>query len=172
MLAAMDIGELRSLIRVPHSQLVRTVPLPSTARRTGPVLVHPICPAAIEILDVVGTPVACDREEEMKPLVCLTGHISSFFALMQTSEQFMIDNGVGEVIARKFVSAFYSSCASATEVSHDTLEEMAFEAATPGGINEQGIGILRSTDHFTAQTDSLNQVYQRLLGKVPYVKKA
>jgi hypothetical protein len=61
---------------------------------------------------------------------------------------------------------------AATETNTDSLEEMAFEAATPGGINEQGLDILRGTDHFTSQTASLNQVYQRLLGNSPYVKKA
>ena len=171
MMAAVDIGELRKNIDIPHTQLVRTVPLPSTARRAGPILVHPILQSCIDVLDIVGTPVACDKEEEMRPLVCLTGHISSFYQLMQTSERFMLDNGVAAAPARTFVSAFYASMATATEISPHSLQEMAVEAATPGGINEQGLDILLGTDHFGSQTDSLSQVYQRLLGKVPYVRK-
>ena len=171
MMAAVDIGELRSNIDVPHTQLVRTVPLPCTARRTGPILVHPILQNCIDVLEIVGTPVACDKEEEMRPLVCLTGHISSFYQLMQTSEQFMLDHGVGAVAARTFVSAFYASMATATETNSHSLQEMAAEAATPGGINEQGLDILLDTEHFKNQTDSLEQVHQRLLGNVPYVKK-
>jgi len=171
MMAAVDIGELRNNIDIPHTQLVRTVPLPSTARRAGPILVHPVLQNCIEVLEIVGTPVACDKEEEMRPLVCLTGHISSFYQLMQTSEQFMLDNGVGAAPARTFVSAFYASMAAATEISPHSLQEMAVEAATPGGINEQGLDILLDTEHFQSQSDSLNQVYRRLLGKTPYVKK-
>jgi len=171
MMAAVDIGVLRSYINIPHTQLVRTVPLPSCARRSGPILCHPVLQNCIDVLEIVGTPVACDKEEEMRPLVCLTGHISSFYQLMQTSEQFMLDNGVGAVPARTFVSAFYASMATATEASPHSLQEMAIEAATPGGINEQGLDILLDTEHFKNQTDSLEQVHQRLLGKVPYVKK-
>ena len=171
MMAAVGIEELRSLVNIDHSRLVQTVPLPSTARRSGPILVYPSIASCISILDIVGTPVGCEREAEMRPLVSLTGHISSFFKLMQTSEQFMIDNGVGAEIARKFVSAFYASCATATEVSHHSLEEMAFEAATPGGLNEQAMGLLTSGEHFNAQRQSLQQVYDRLMGKFVYVKK-
>ena len=46
-------------------------------------------------------------------------------------------------MARKFVSSFYSSMAAATETNPDSLADMAEEAATPGGINEQGVDILR-----------------------------
>jgi pyrroline-5-carboxylate reductase len=174
MLAAMDIGELRALCSgVPESQIVRTVPLPSVARQQGPILVHPVLENCISILEIVGTPVSCEQESEMKPLVCLTGHISSFYELMKTSEEFMTNNGVNPVAARTFVSAFYSSMAANTEVSTNvSLADMAIEAATPGGINEQGIDYLKiETKHFQNQTKSLEEVYDRLMGKTAYVKR-
>lgn len=177
MMAAVDIGELRTLCLGTNSDeklnqlVVRTVPLPSVVRHKGPILCHPAHPTQLAILDIVGTPVACTEEAEMKPLVCLTGHISSFFELMRTSESFMTDNGVSATAARTFVSAFYSSMAENTEISLESLADMAEEAATPGGINEQGLAMLRETDHFRHQTQSLEQVYQRLLGKYNYVPK-
>jgi len=126
----------------------------------------------ISVLEIVGTPVSCQDESEMKPLVCLTGHISSLYELMRTSETFMTANGVGATAARTFVSAFYSSMAANTEVSDHSLADMAEEAATPGGINEQGLDFLRNdTQHFQNQTASLNQVYDRLLGKTTYAKR-
>ena len=81
MMAAIKIDELCGLVDVPDEQIIRTVPLPSAARREGPILSHPPNSACEEVLRVVGTPVACAEEKEMTPLVCLTGHISPFFEL-------------------------------------------------------------------------------------------
>lgn len=171
MMAAIQIGELRSLVGISDSQIVRTVPLPSSARREGPILAHPSVPAVNDILEIVGSPVCCADEKEMTPLVCLTGHISSFFDLMRTTQDFMVDQGVDSNASRKFISSFYTSLARATELSEESLADMAEEAATPGGINEQSIGVLRETEHFKAQYDSLNTILLRLEGKVPYVPK-
>ena len=174
MMAAIMIEEMRSLVAVPAEQLVRTVPLPSSARREGPILSHPQNAACEEVLKVVGTPVACKLETEMTPLVCLTGHISPFFELMRTTEKFMTDQGVSPGEARQYVSSFYSALANGTveTVGKESLEEMTEEAATPGGINEQALEYLQGTDHFELQTASLTKILLRLQGKETYVPKA
>jgi len=164
MMATVDLAELFALTSLPADQLVRTVPLPSSARREGPILVHPIYPRFMSILSTLGTPVGCANEQEMKPLVCLTGHISSFFELMNETQNFMIREGVDAQTARAYVSSFYSSLAHSTELSGETLSDMAEEAATPGGINEQAIGFLKSSDHFELQAHSLGAILARLKG--------
>lgn len=95
MMAAVDYAEVQNLIRVDnYDNVVRTVPLPSVARRSGPILLFPkhnqdIC----NLLSAVGTPVPCENEAQMKPMVSVTGHISSFYELMRTSQQFLEDSG-------------------------------------------------------------------------------
>jgi pyrroline-5-carboxylate reductase len=175
MMAAIMIEEMRALVDVPNDQLVRTVPLPSSARREGPILSHPECVPCEEVLRVVGTPVTCKLETEMTPLVCQTGHISSFFELMRTSESFMTSQGVAPEAARMYISSFYSSLANATvqTVGKESLEYMTEEAATPGGINEQACEYLQGTEHFEQQTASLNKILDRLTGKgETYVPKS
>jgi len=171
MMAAVDIEEMKSLTGVPADRIVRTVPLPSSARREGPILVHPKLTRFDELLTVVGTPVGCATEEEMKPLICLTGHISSFFELMRTTQAFMESEGVDEATARLYVSSFYSSLARATELSHESLADMAVEARTPGGINEQCMRILAapSSQHFSMQQQSLAAILRRLRGQEVYI---
>ena len=85
----------------------------------------------------------------------------------------MLDHGVSASASRTFVSAFYSSMASNTEVpGAPSLADMAIEAATPGGLNEQGLDYLKmETSHFQNQTKSLEEVYDRLIGKTTYVKR-
>ena len=122
MMAAVDIEEVLTLVRIPRNRVVRTVPLPSNSQRTGPILVHPAGNTEVEaLLAVIGKPVVCHTEAEMKPLISLTGHISSFFELQRRSQQWMIEQGVENETARSYVSSFYSSLASAAESNDETL---------------------------------------------------
>ena len=41
----------------------------------------------------LGTPVCCVQESEMIPLIAVTGHISHFYLLLNTSEQFLLNSG-------------------------------------------------------------------------------
>ena len=64
----------------------------------------------------------------MKPMISITGHISSFYELMNTSQHFVESHGVDAVTARKFVTSFYSSLAQGSERSSESLEDLAEEA--------------------------------------------
>jgi len=164
-MAAVDIQEVLSLTSMPAHRVVRTVPLPSCARQSGPILMHPPNAEAEAVLNIIGAPVACANEADMKPLVCLTGHISSFYELMRVSQDFFVKEGVDPAVARTYVSSFYTSLAEAAVISNDSLHEMCEEACTPGGINEQAMKHFRGTTHFNDQLDSLEGILKRLRGK-------
>lgn len=168
MMAAVDIAEVVTLVRLPASRVVRTVPLPSNAQRVGPILVHPAGNnEAEQLLTIIGKPVVCSTEAEMKPLVSLTGHISSFFELQRQTQQWAESEGVETDTARAYVSSFYTSLATAADTSADTLEELRDEAATPGGLNEQSLRFLTPSAHFPLHIESLGSVLDRLNGKAP-----
>jgi len=141
MMAAIDYVEIAGLLKLNSSpsvdNLVKTVPLPSTAYRCGPAVMYPPNPRLEAILSVVSTPIVCETESSMKPMISITGHISSFYELMNTSQHFVESHGVDAVTARKFVTSFYSSLAQGSERSLESLEDLSEEAATPGGLNEQ-----------------------------------
>lgn len=86
MMATIDMQYLLEWTRLPQDRVVRTVPLPSCARRTGPILQFPKNGNIESILSIVGTPVACSNEQDMKPMVAMTGHISSFYELMRVTQ--------------------------------------------------------------------------------------
>lgn len=52
MMAAMNIDEVVTLTRLSNLRVCRTVPLPSAARRSGPILLHPILKEAEDILNL------------------------------------------------------------------------------------------------------------------------
>ena len=66
--------------------------------------------------------------------------------------------GVESNTARAYVSSFYTSLASSTILSHDTLSEMREEAATPGGLNEQSLRSLTNGEHFNLAEQVTNSV--------------
>jgi pyrroline-5-carboxylate reductase len=167
MMAAVDYDELVSLVKLPRIQVGKTVPLPAASRRSGPVLLYPPNDVIESTLRVVGKPIVCKEELEMKPMISLTGHISSFFELLRVTQDWTIGQGVDADTAKEFVSSFYSSCAQAASTSEDSFAHMAEEAATPGGLNEQSFKFLTSTAHYDLQEESLAQIHDRLLGKKP-----
>ncbi len=168
MMAAVDIGEVVTLVRLSPSRVVRTVPLPSNAQRIGPILTHPAGnKEAEQLLSIIGKPVVCTTEAEMKPLVCLTGHISSFFELQRQTQEWFESEGVQTDTARAYVSSFYASLATAADNSADTLGELRDEAATPGGLNEQALRFLTPSAHFALHLESNKHLLDRLNGKTP-----
>jgi pyrroline-5-carboxylate reductase len=188
MMAAINFEQTCALLTsCDRSKIVRTVPLPSSARRSGPILLHPVhTPVAgtvnsTTLLTQVGTVVPCKAEAEMTPLISITGHISSFFELMNCDQKFVVANGVEPTAAELFISSFYSSLSnyaasamvekhsgssmSAEKKANTNFEEFADEAATPGGLNAQSLEFLRKSTHYSCQTESLTAIHDRLTGK-------
>lgn len=93
MMAAVGYEETLALTRVERAKLVRTVPLPSATRRSGPIVTFPPSERAEALLRLVGTPTPCLTEEQMKPMIAQTGHISSFYELMRVSQNFLCEQG-------------------------------------------------------------------------------
>lgn len=179
MMAAINYEEtLRLLPTVSSADAVnRIVPLPSASRHVGPILSYPVpapAPAGsfniVHILTQVGTAISCKQESEMLPLISITGHISSFYELMNVTQQWAVKQNVGDEAAQKFVAAFYSSLSgyalstvTGTEAPlHLPFQELAEEAATPGGLNAQSLAHLRSTPHYALQEGSLDAILHRL----------
>jgi pyrroline-5-carboxylate reductase len=107
MMAAVDYQTTLGLLAtVSPDRIVRTVPLPSSSRRTGPIIMFPANNEAQSVLLHVGTPVVCEEESKMKPMIAITGHISSFYELMRTSQDFLTTNGTFFV----FLLSFFSYC--------------------------------------------------------------
>ena len=94
MMASIDIDEVVSLTQVSSDNIVKIVPLPSISTNTGPILVYPNNDIACKLLEVVGSPFPCSNEDDMKPLVSMTGHISSFYELMRVSQDWLTTEGV------------------------------------------------------------------------------
>lgn len=156
--------EMRALTR-PAATLVRAVPLPSAARRLGPIAYFPHDESVAALLARVGTPVAAPDEAAFHRLWSLTGLISPFAALIETWQGWAEAGGVGREAAEQYVRAFVHCLA---DMAQDLPPaELARRAATPGGINEQALRILRETDGLGPFRQALDSVFARMNAPKP-----
>lgn len=156
--------EMRRLTE-PAATLVRAVPLPSAARRLGPIAYFPHDECVTALLARVGTPVAAPDEAAFHRLWSLTGLISPFAALMEEWQGWAEEGGVGREAAEQYVRAFVHSLAVMAQGVPPA--EMACRAATPGGINEQALRVLREADGFAPFRQALDAVFARMNAPKP-----
>lgn len=76
MMATIPYDELLQLVGLPRENVVRTVPLPATSKRSGPILAYPENAFARDLLAQIGTPVMVEQESEITTLVRARVHPS------------------------------------------------------------------------------------------------
>nr|CCA14606.1 conserved hypothetical protein [Albugo laibachii Nc14] len=167
MMATIPYEQLLNWTQLPSSQVVRTVPLPSAAKRSGPVLAYPKHELVEKLLKEIGTPVMVQNESEISTLTGVTALISFFYANCANIQQWNVNNGVGEESARFFISSFFKSLAEAGFESKEYFTEMAEEGATPGGLNEQVHRGLLASGAYNLITDQMDEIFRRLTGTEP-----
>ncbi|CAI5741862.1 unnamed protein product [Hyaloperonospora brassicae] len=167
MMATIPYDELLQLVKLPTESVVRSVPLPVAAKRTGPILAYPDNAFARDLFAQIGTPVMVAEEAEITKLTGITALISFFYATCDTTQQWCVNNGVGGQASRDFISSFFHSLATAGAESSESFGEMAHEAATPGGLNEQVHCALQDNGGYGLVADQLDAIYKRLSGTDP-----
>uniref|UniRef100_M4BH67 Pyrroline-5-carboxylate reductase catalytic N-terminal domain-containing protein n=1 Tax=Hyaloperonospora arabidopsidis (strain Emoy2) TaxID=559515 RepID=M4BH67_HYAAE len=167
MMATIPYEELLELVKMPTENVVRSVPLPVAAKRAGPILAYPDNAFARDLFDQIGTPVMVVDEAEITKLTGITALISFFYATCDTTQQWCVNNGVGSQASRDFISSFFHALATAGAESSVNFGEMAHEAATPGGLNEQVHLALQSNGGYELVADQLDAIFKRLSGTDP-----
>ncbi|TMW68570.1 hypothetical protein Poli38472_006038 [Pythium oligandrum] len=172
MMATIPYDELVGLVKLPKENVVRTVPLPGASKRSGPILAYPVNEFARDLLTQIGTPVMVGNESEITTLTGMTALISFFYATCGSAQKWCVNNGVDDESSRSFVAAFFKSLAEAGFSSTDSFDEMAEEAATPGGLNEQVHRGLLASGAYELVVDQVDDIFKRLTGNDPAPRPA
>jgi pyrroline-5-carboxylate reductase len=150
-------------ITAPARNVCRAVPLPSVARRSGPILIHPDHAYANDILSHVGRIFPVADEKKLELLWTLTALISPYYALLETASNWAAAAGLEQQTAKDYTAAmFFALSQQAMDVSGKDFSAMVKEAATPGGLNEQALQIIRSKGAYNAFRTALDSVAARL----------
>ncbi|KAL3666720.1 hypothetical protein V7S43_008343 [Phytophthora oleae] len=172
MMATIPYEELLQLVELPTESVVRSVPLPAAAKRAGPILVYPDNAYARDLFAQIGTPVMVAQEAEITKLTGITALISFFYATCDTTQKWCVNNGVGDQASRDYIASFFHALATAGAESNEGFGEMADEAATPGGLNEQVHRALQGNGGYELVADQLDAIFKRLSGTDPAPRPA
>ncbi|MGH6954586.1 MAG: NAD(P)-binding domain-containing protein [Alphaproteobacteria bacterium] len=177
LIALTPMDRLRPLVR-PAGALVRAVLTPTCARRAGPVLyfhdeLEPAASARVgAVLARLGVPVAVHDERAFHRLWSLTALVSPFYALEDAVAAWAGQAGVPRDTAALYAASFFQALATMVAPGEgegqadlaDRFAHLSRVAATPGGINEQAMGILGERGVFESLRAALDAVFERMEG--------
>jgi pyrroline-5-carboxylate reductase len=162
LIAATPISLVRELIRV-VPDIFRAVPLPSVAQHIGPIILYPNDALLLDIFSKIGKLFAVKSEKHLSLLATVTALISPFFTLMEETAEWAEAGGVERHTAISYTALmFHALSAQALNMPISSFSELAMEAATAGGLNEQALGVIRKKGGFNAFMDALDVVATRL----------
>lgn len=159
--AGVPIDALRPLV-APAEVLVRAIPLPAVATRTGITAIYPPHERARAIFDPLGGVIAVDDERALDALSASTGTIAAHLAYLDTISRWLADRGIPQPDATRYVAAVFGTLLDSRP---NDLATLADEYATAGGINEQFLAALRGAGVFDVVDTALDDVAHRLEGE-------
>jgi len=161
LIAVTPINLIKKFIGDMH-HVVRAVPLPTVAQQKGPVILYPDDPEVGNIFKKVGTLYTVSSERDIGLLASVTALISPFFALMGAVSDWAATGGVEKSVAHQYTaSMFHALSLQAMTMDKSNFSELAVEAATPGGLNEQALAIISEKGGFNSFLYALNAVAAR-----------
>jgi pyrroline-5-carboxylate reductase len=164
-MAGVPIRALRPLVG-PAEVLVRAIPLPAVASRTGLTAIYPRHELARAIFEPLGGVIALDDERALDALSASTATIAAHLAYLDTISRWLADRGIPPADATRYVAAVFGSL-SATLPGNppNNFGTLADEYATAGGINEQFLTTLRRAGTLNIVHRALDDVAHRLHGE-------
>ena len=164
-MVGVPIDALRPLV-APAEALVRAIPLPAVARRTGLTAIHPEHELARAIFEPLGGVIAVDDERALDALSASTATIAAHLAYLDTITRWLADRGIRQTDATRYVAAVFGGLSGTLLRTHpNDFRVLADEHATAGGINEQFLAALRRAGTFSIVERALDDVADRLQGE-------
>jgi pyrroline-5-carboxylate reductase len=158
------VEELEKMV-YPAVNITRAIPLPPAAYHFGSVLYYPESGYAAKLLSELGNPIPLPDEHQLHILWAVTGLISPFFTLLAEISNRAVEYGVDRTISNKYIAAMFGALSNlAFETDGDFLE-MADEAATPGGLNEQARKMVAEAGGYKSFIDALDAIVKRFPDK-------
>jgi pyrroline-5-carboxylate reductase len=161
-IAGIPISELRALVG-PAEVIVRAIPLPAVARRSGVTAIHPPSPLAQAIFDPLGGVMAVDHERSLEALSASTATLAAHLAYLDTISRWLTDQGIAEADATRYVASVFGGLSGSLVGAQPTnFGMLADEYATAGGLNEQFLAAVRDAGSFKIVDQALDDVADRL----------
>ena len=126
----------------------------------------PICPPNKKIkafFDKLGSTIEIKNEKLSKNFWSTSGMMASYYELLNTTSNWLVDNGIKRVDAQKYItSLFLALSEDAVLNAKKHLKHIVKESQTPKGLNEQGLREMKKKGVFKSVRNTLNSIRKRL----------
>ncbi len=166
-LVPLPLSALASLLR-PAQRAVRALVLPTCTERLQAIPYWPEVGELHPLLERLGAPLPLRNERELNALWASTATISAFYAFLETVADWAAARGAAPTAAVDYTAGMAHALARIALVDGtDRFARLSREAATPGGLNEQVVGALRTRGAYVHLRDALDAVLARIEGVPP-----
>ncbi|QLG12845.1 NAD(P)-binding domain-containing protein (plasmid) [Deinococcus sp. D7000] len=150
-------------LMTPVTDLARSIPLPAVELGEGVTPLFPSSPAAVTLFGRLGTVIEVPDERTFEALSASTATVAAMLKYMATTLAWLATKGVSAPLASRYVAAVFAGVLTPLQTAAAVdFGALSHEHQTPGGLNEQFLGVLEQAGMFREVEGGLNQVLQRL----------
>jgi len=165
LIATYDMARLRGLV-APASAIARLAPVPSVARRLGPLILYPPVEGIAALLQGLGQLLQLQKESDLDALWTVTGLMAPYFGLLDEMVDWLVRQNLDASQARPFVAALFEALSvTAAERSEEGFDKLREAHTTLGGLNEQSYRELKAAGWMTLFSRALDLIQARMQGR-------
>jgi pyrroline-5-carboxylate reductase len=139
--------------------VIRAMPISCAAINQSPTLLYPDHPQARTFFSPLGPVHVLPDEQRFTAASVIAGFYAWLYALMDETVGWTAKSGVAPETARSLVLQTIRGAADmALSRPEEELSSMLKALATPGGMTEQGLAVLRGKQGLAAWTEALDTV--------------
>ncbi len=153
---------------VAPATVVRAMPISCAAINRSPTLLYPDHPRARALLQLLGQVHPLPSESCFDPAVVIAAFYGWVYALLDEAADWATRAGVPPATARRLVLETVR-CAAGMGLARPDRDLLAMldDLATPGGLTEHGLSVLRRREALAAWTDALDATLARMRSDEP-----
>ncbi|HCY88453.1 MAG TPA: hypothetical protein DHV36_25180 [Desulfobacteraceae bacterium] len=162
LLAGVPVSDIRQL-SAPARHIVRAIPLPCTALRTGPVVMYPGNDDVFRLFSTVGSVIVPSQESQLDTFSIITALMAPFYAMTDTVAAWGEKQGLDRTQSAAYAAAMFKALATIAETTADgNLGTLVSESMTPGGLNETAMGVISENGGFKNLIMALDEVEKKV----------
>jgi pyrroline-5-carboxylate reductase len=165
LIATFDVARLRDLV-APAKAISRLAPVPSVARRLGPLILYPPTAEMASLLEGLGQLLQLPNEADLDALWTVTGLMAPYFGLLDEMVDWLGRQNLNAAQSRAFIGSLFGALSvTAAERSGEGFDKLRAAHTTPGGLNEQSYRELKAAGWMSLFSRALDLIQARMQGR-------
>ena len=161
-ISTIQLPRLKKLTKI-NKDIVRAIPLPPISLRKGPIPIFPPNKKVKKFFSNLGTVIQINNEKKSLNFWSTSGMMAPFYEFINTLSRWLILKGIKRENAQNYItSLFVALSENAQKNSGKDLSILVKNSQTPGGLNEQGVKLLKKFKFYKLTDKTLNDILKRL----------